>query len=69
LTIAGIRMHIELDEPNIVYIGQKLLEAGAILSIVLLTICFGGEMYIWVKHRTILSRKSRKVSALSRLAA
>jgi hypothetical protein len=62
-------MHIELDEPNIVYIGGKLLEAGAILSILLLAICFCGEMYIWVKHRTILSPKSRKVSALSRLAA
>jgi hypothetical protein len=62
-------MHIVLDEPNIVYIGEKLLEAGAILSILLLTICFCGEMYIWVKHRIALSPKSRKVRASSQLMA
>lgn len=58
-------MHAQPDNPTIVDIGQKLAEAGSILSILLLGVCLVGEVYAWVNYRRTLSLKSQKVYVLS----
>ena len=65
LTIAGVRMHAQPDNPTIVHIGQRLAEAGSVLAIVLLSVCIVGEVYAWVNYRRTLSPKSQKVYVLS----
>lgn len=58
-------MHAQLDNPTIIHIGQRLAEAGSILSILLLSVCLVGEVYSWVNYRRTLSLKSQKVYVLS----
>jgi hypothetical protein len=64
LTIAGVRMHAQPDNPTVVHVGQKLAEAGSLLSIVLLGLCLVGEVYAWLNYRCTLSLKSQKVYIL-----
>ncbi|GAB7329041.1 hypothetical protein MBLNU13_g00886t2 [Cladosporium sp. NU13] len=61
LTIAGVRMHAQPDNQTIVNIGQRLAEAGSVLSIFLLGVSLVGEVYAWVKYRFTLSLKSQKL--------
>jgi hypothetical protein len=61
-------MHAQPDNPTVVHIGQRLAEAGSILSILLLGVCFVGEVYAWVNYRRTLSLKSQKVNAPSTIA-
>lgn len=55
-------MHAQPDNPTIVHLGERLAEAGAVLSIVLLTVCMSGEVYVWLSFRSTLSTKSQTVS-------
>ena len=57
-------MHAQLDDPTVVHIGQRLAEAGSVLSIFLLGVCLVGEVYAWVNYRCNLSLKSQKVYIL-----
>ena len=61
LTIAGVRMHAQPDNPTVVHIGHKLAEAGGVLSVFLLSLCFVGEVYAWLNYRCTFSLKSQKV--------
>lgn len=55
-------MRVQLDSPDIMRIGQGLAEAGSIMALVLLTVCVGGEIYVWARHGNALSFNSRRVS-------
>lgn len=55
-------MHAQPDNQTIVHLGGRLAEAGAVLSIVLLTVCMSGEVYVWISFRSTLSTKSQTVS-------
>jgi len=64
LTIAGVRMYAQPDEPSIIRTGRRLAEAGSATSIALLVVCLGGEVYIWLKYRHALSPQSQQVRVL-----
>lgn len=69
LTIAGVRMHAQKDSPDVVRIGQRLAEAGAIVSLALLGASFCGDVFLWCRCGRALERNSRKarVSRVCRL--
>lgn len=61
LTIAGVRMRVQVDSPSVMRIGQGLAEAGSIMAFVLLAVCIGGEVFVWARHGNALSCSSRGV--------
>lgn len=58
-------MHAQPDNQTIVHLGERLAEAGAVSSIVLLTVCMSGEIYVWLSFRSTLSTKSQTVGLFS----
>lgn len=54
-------MHARPDNSTIVRIGQKLAEAGSVLSISILGVCLVGQVYAWLNYRRTFSLKSQKV--------
>lgn len=61
LTIAGVRMLVQMDNPAVMRIGKGLAEAGSVMALVLLTVCVGGELFVWARHGNKISPCSKRV--------
>ncbi|KAM0723810.1 hypothetical protein Q7P37_000800 [Cladosporium fusiforme] len=61
LTIAGVRMLVQMDNPAVMRIGKGLAEAGSVMALVLLTVCVGGELFVWIRHGNTISSCSKRI--------